>query len=106
MSEFKLLRKVENLDTATAEYVAEHERNFPYIRQGFVDADWPRAAAYTEAIREATTGFAVADENGVVQRTYKTLEAAEAARSSAKVVLAVDVPDPEESADDEDESSE
>lgn len=103
MSDFKLLRKVENLDEATSEYVAEHERRFPYIRQGYVDADWPRAVAYTEAIRDATVGFAIADENGNVQRTYKTLAAAEAARVGAKVVLAVEAPD--EPAD-EDESSE
>lgn len=104
MSDYKLLRKVENLDTATSEYVAEHERAFPYIRQGYVDADWPRAVAYSEAIRDATVGFAVADENGVVQRTYKTLEAAEAARANAKVVLAVDLPDePEATGDESDE---
>lgn len=96
MSTLKLLRKVEGLDQGTTEYCAEHERKMDYIRHGFVDADFPRAVAYTQAIREATVGFAIADEQGRVLKEFKTLEGAEKARGGARTVLAVEVDDEEQ----------
>lgn len=96
MSDYKVLRKVENLDAGTAEYCADHERKMDYINHGFVDANWPRAAAYSRAIRDATVGFAIADERGVVQREFKTLAAADKAAASAKTTFSVEIEDEEE----------
>lgn len=75
-SDLKLLAYAPNLIEACREYCAQREGKFPYFRQGYIDLSLGRHTNWTDAIREATTGYGIADGNGNVLATRTTLQAA------------------------------
>ena len=101
-----LLAKVPDLDPATKDFCGfetrqgaggrnvkvPREAKFAYFAQGFVNADLPRNAAYTEDITRATVGWALADEGGNVLGEFKTAAEADDARSKATLKLEIAVP--------------
>ena len=102
-----LLAKVPELDPATKDFCGfetrqgaggrnvkvPREAKFAYFAQGFVNADLPRNAAYTEDITRATVGWALADEGGNVLAEFKTAAEADDARSKATQKLEIAVPE-------------
>lgn len=82
-SDLKLLAHVPNLIEPAREYCAQREARFPYFRDGFVDMDLGRHTNWTDAIREATVGYGIADARGKVLATGKSLTATIAAREKA-----------------------
>jgi len=89
-SNLMVLRRVENLSEDTLEEVAVKEAEYPYFPD-YVDNDLARDGAYTSELVEKTLGFAIAGEDGVVLKKFKTLDEAEQARGSARVTFEVKV---------------
>lgn len=71
-SDFKVLAYVPNLMEAARNYCARRESRFPYFREGYVDLGLGRHIHWTDAIREATEGYAVADKAGKVRQRYSS----------------------------------
>lgn len=80
----RLLAYVPNLMPEARKYCARREGSLPYFREGFVDLDHGRHINWTAAIKGAIEGYAIADEKGVVQARYRTLERAVQARDAAR----------------------
>ena len=85
----RVLRKVEDLDPATAAYLTRTEGFDP--DEGWVDNDTVRDEPYTKAIIEATSGFALANEDGDIIREFKTLTSVERAQGSARITFDVSI---------------
>lgn len=62
----------------------------------FVDGERVRDYVWTDEIVEATVGFAVVGQNGDILAEFPSLEAAEKAKASAKVVFDVKIDDDED----------
>jgi hypothetical protein len=100
-----LLAKVPNLDpqtkdacgyeTKTASDGKVHrlpkEAIYAYFAEGFVSADRPRNAAYTEDITAAVEGWGLADASGSVIAEFPTVAEAEAARANATQSITLDI---------------
>jgi hypothetical protein len=80
----KLLAYVPNLMDSARKYCAQREAKFPYFRDGYVDLALGRHTNWTDAIRQATEGYAIADGAGTVQATYKSLKNADRAMEIAR----------------------
>ena len=99
-NDLRLLAYVPNLLESARKHCAGREEQFPYFRQGYVDMDLGRHTEWTDVIREATEGYALADKAGKVVQTYRSLLNAEQARLNAviRVVPEVEI-EPDEAPD-------
>lgn len=76
-SEFKVLAYVPNLIEPARKYCEGREGRFPYFREGFVDLALGRHIHWTDAIKQATEGYGVADKAGKVKQRYSSYQAAQ-----------------------------
>jgi hypothetical protein len=72
-------------------YIVDFEQGDP----SFVSADRPRDYVWTDEIVHATTGYALVDASGGVLARFDSLDKAEAAKASARIVfdVAIDAED-------------
>ena len=91
MLELKLLAFAPNLNENTRIYCARREAKFPYFREGFVDLGLGRHVHHTDAIMEASQGFAIADAQGKVLGRYKTAANAQTAIDRAQPRFVSDI---------------
>lgn len=94
-----LIRVDGELDQATVDAVTPYEGDEPYFPD-HVDAELPRDLEATETIVAATKGHAIADESGNIIARFEgerngksSIQRAVEARSGAKVVLTMDLPE-------------
>lgn len=87
-NDLRLLAHVPNLMTEARIECAQREGHFAYFRKGYVDMDLGRHAHWTNAIRTATEGYALADKAGNIVQTYRELQNAEKARAGAVIRIA------------------
>ena len=94
----RVLAQVENLDPSAIDAITPYEGDEPYFPD-YVDANFPRDFDVTDSVVEATTGFAIADENGDIIARFEgdrdgksAYQRAQEAVAGAKVTLALEVP--------------
>lgn len=87
----RVVRKVEDLEPATVEYLTAREQFDPAFP--WLDNDAVRDADFTDEIIAKTVGYGIANEDGEVLREVPGLQVAERAVAGARIVFDVDIPD-------------